>query len=65
MESLKDIFEKNQLPKREMFDIRVDIEKALYAAGFSVTGAGTMNGAADITIERNGQTFWVDIRNLV
>ena len=65
MASLKDIFKKEQLPMKEMFEIRMDIERALYAAGFSVIGAGTMDGAADISIERNGQTFFVDIKNLV
>jgi hypothetical protein len=65
MASLKGLFEKEQLPMKEMFEIRMDIERALYAAGFSVIGAGTSDGEADIRVERNGHSFFVDIKNLV
>jgi len=67
MASLKGLFKKEGTTAREMFETRVAIEKALYKAGFTVTGAGTsMDGAAaDISIERDGQTYFVDIRNLV
>jgi len=65
MASLAGLFKKDPLSMGEMFKVRTDIEKALKNAGFTVTGAGTMDGSADISIERDGQTFWVDIRNLV
>ena len=67
MASLKGLFKKQGTTASEMFETRVAIEKALYKAGFTVTGAGTMmdGSAADISIEKDGQTFFVDIKNLV
>ena len=65
MASLKGLFKKEKLSMKEMFEIRTDIERALNAAGFNVTGAGTSDGEADISVERDGHTFVVDIRNLV
>ena len=65
MASLAGLFKKDPISMGEMFKVRTDIEKALADAGFTVTGAGTMDGAADISVERDGQTFLVDIKNLV
>ena len=64
MASLKDIFKERELPMTDMFDIRRDIEKALTRAGFEVTGAGTCDGAADISVVRDGHAFWIDIKHL-
>ena len=67
MASLKGLFDTNpkQLAMVDMFDIRTDIEKALTEAGFTVTGAGTCAGGADISIEKDGLQFWVDVKHLI
>ena len=50
---------------KEMFEIRTKIEEALRKAGIEVTGAGTgADGTADVSIEVDGKTFWIDIKKL-
>ena len=67
MASLKGLFDDHpkQLAMMDMYDIRRDIEKALTKAGFTVTGAGTCANGADISVERDGHSFWVDVKHLV
>lgn len=65
MASLSGIFKEQPLEMTDMYDIRRDIEKALHKAGFEVTGAGTCAGGADISVEKDGHQFWIDVKHLV
>ena len=61
MKNLSNLFKANAF---DLFDLRVDIEKALKKANITVTGAGCGDGKADISIEVDGKSFWLDIRQV-
>ena len=66
MSSLKGIFDKPKAQGFDLYDLRVDIEKAINdIGGIVVTGAGCGDGQADISIEVDGREFWIDIKEIM